>query len=129
MKHADKAIATLAELSGLGVQIAIDDFGTGYSCLAYLQRFPVHALKIDQTFVQAIRGGADKAPIVNAVIQLAKLLGLKTVAEGVETAEQRDYLRARGCDAFQGYLFCRLQPAEQIGELLAARRRESAAAA
>ena len=126
MRHAEKAVATLAALNELGTRIAIDDFGTGYSSLAYLQRFPVHALKIDQTFVQAIRGGADNAPIVNAVIHLAKLLDLKTVAEGVETAEQRDYLRARGCDAFQGYLFCRPQPAGQIGEFLAAHRRERA---
>ena len=128
MKHAERAIETLTELNQLGVQIAIDDFGTGYSSLAYLQRFPVHVLKIDQSFVQAIRGRADQAPIVNTVIQLAKLLGLKALAEGVETTEQLEYLRANGCDAFQGYLFCKPQPAQAIGELLAARRRENASA-
>jgi diguanylate cyclase (GGDEF)-like protein/PAS domain S-box-containing protein len=124
MKHAERAIKTLTELNQLGVQIAIDDFGTGYSSLAYLQRFPVHVLKIDQSFVQAIRGPADQVPIVNTVIQLAKLLGLKGLAEGVETAEQREYMRAHGCDAYQGYLFCKPQSAARIGELLAAHRRE-----
>ncbi len=128
MKHAERAITTLTELNRVGVQIAIDDFGTGYSSLAYLQRFPVHVLKIDQSFVQAIRGGSDKPAIVNTVIHLAKLLGLKALAEGVETAEQREYLRAHGCDAFQGYLFCKPQPAERIGELLAQQRREGASA-
>jgi len=123
MKHAERAIRTLTELNQLGVQIAIDDFGTGYSLLAYLQRFPVHLLKIDQSFVQAIRDHTDQAPIVNTVIQLAKLLGLKALAEGVETVEQREYLRAHGCDAFQGYLFCKPQPAERIAELLTANRR------
>ena len=128
MKHAERAITTLTELNRVGVQIAIDDFGTGYSSLAYLQRFPVHVLKIDQSFVQAIHGDTEEAAIVNTVIQLAKLLGLKALAEGVETAEQREYLRAHGCDAFQGYLFCKPQPAERIGELLAADCRERAAA-
>ncbi len=128
MRHAERAITTLTELNRLGVQIAIDDFGTGYSSLAYLQRFPVHVLKIDQSFVQAIRGGTDQAAIVNTVIQLTKLLGLKALAEGVETVEQREYLRAHDCDAFQGYLFCKPQSAERIGELLAAHRRENASA-
>jgi len=127
MKHTERAIATLTELNQLGVQIAIDDFGTGYSSLAYLQRFPVHVLKIDQSFVQAIRGGTE-APIVNTVIHLAKLLGLKSLAEGVETAEQLEYLRAHGCDSFQGYLFCKPQPAEHNGELLAAHRCPKASA-
>jgi diguanylate cyclase (GGDEF)-like protein len=128
MKHAERAITTLTELNRLGVQIAIDDFGTGYSSLAYLQRFPVHVLKIDQSFVQAIRGGTDEAAIVNTVIHLAKLLGLKALAEGVETAEQREYLRAHGCDAFQGFLSCKPQPAQHIGELLAAHRGEKVSA-
>lgn len=129
MQHAGRAIATLTELNRLGVQIAIDDFGTGYSSLAYLQRFPIQVLKIDQSFVQAIRGGTDEAAIVNTVIQLAKLLGLKTLAEGVETDEQLEYLRSHGCDAFQGYLYCKPQPAESIGGLLAANRRAQRARA
>ena len=128
MKQADRAIRTLNELNRLGVQIAIDDFGTGYSSLAYLERFPVHVLKIDQSFVQAIQVGEDQAPIVNTVIQLARQLGLAAVAEGVETAGQRDYLRAQGCDLYQGYLFCYPQPAARIGELLAANRRAAASA-
>ncbi len=128
MKHAERAITTLTGLNRLGVQIAIDDFGTGYSSLAYLQRFPVHVLKIDQSFVQAIRARTDEAAIVDTVIHLAKLLGLNAVAEGVETVEQLECLRAHGCDAFQGYLFCKPQPAKQIGELLAAHRREKPAA-
>ena len=124
MKHAERAIKALTELNQLGVQIAIDDFGTGYSSLAYLQRFPVHVLKIDQSFVQAIRACTDEAAIVSTVIHLAKLLGLKSLAEGVETVEQQECLRAHKCDAFQGYLFCKPQSAERIGKLLAASPRE-----
>lgn len=128
MKHAERAITTLTELNRLGVQVAIDDFGTGYSSLAYLQRFPVHVLKIDQSFVQVIRGGTYESVIVNTVIHLAEQLGLKALAEGVETAEQREYLHAHGCDAFQGYLFSKPQSAGHIGELLATHRRERASA-
>jgi len=125
MKHAERAVKTLTELNRLGVQIAIDDFGTGFSSLAYLERFPVQVLKIDQSFVQAIRGGRQEAAIVDTVIQLARVLGMKSLAEGVETEAQREYLRARGCDAFQGYLFSRPQAVPAIGELLAAHRREA----
>lgn len=119
MHHTEGAIVTLNELHALGVQISVDDFGTGYSSLAYLQRFPVHTLKVDQSFVRDIRSDRNDAVIVTTIIALAKHLGLKTVAEGVETEEQLLFLQANGCDAYQGYLYARPRPAEEITQLLA----------
>jgi diguanylate cyclase (GGDEF)-like protein len=98
-------IGALHELTALGVRISVDDFGTGYSSLAYLHRFPVHKLKIDQSFVRDI--GADRADtaLVGTMVALAKQLKLTSVAEGIETAAQLDYLVEIGCDAGQGYFF------------------------
>jgi len=107
MKDVDSAILILATLKNLGIHIAIDDFGTGYSSLSYLRRFPIDVLKIDQSFVNELTTDADAAAIVVAVISLAHSLRLRVIAEGVETAEQLDYLRARGCDEAQGYYFSR----------------------
>ena len=104
------------------MQISLDDFGTGYSSLAYLHRFPVHTLKVDQSFVRDIRSDRDDAAIVSTVISLARQLNLKSLAEGVETPEQLSFLRTRGCDSYQGFLFCRPQPAAEIGALLASHR-------
>jgi len=105
------AQATLSALAELGAQVAIDDFGTGYASLTYLQRFPVHELKIDRSFVAAmVNSPADRA-IVATCIQLARALGLVSVAEGVETAEQQQALLEEGCDLAQGYLFARPRPA------------------
>jgi EAL domain-containing protein (putative c-di-GMP-specific phosphodiesterase class I) len=102
---------TLSALAALGVRIAIDDFGTGYASLTYLQRFPVHELKIDRSFVESlVERPADRA-IAGACVHLARALGLDCVAEGVETAEQRDVLLELGCDLAQGYLFSRPRPA------------------
>ncbi|MDB5901410.1 MAG: putative signaling protein, partial [Betaproteobacteria bacterium] len=103
--------ALLQELSDLGIAIAIDDFGTGYSSLAYLKRFPIDHLKIDQSFVQAIPGDADSSNIVRSIIALGKSLGLTVIAEGVETEAQRVFLKAEGCDEMQGYLHSRPAPA------------------
>ncbi|MCU1358331.1 MAG: diguanylate cyclase/phosphodiesterase, partial [Acidimicrobiales bacterium] len=109
---------TLDELHSLGVRLSIDDFGTGYSSLAYLHRFPVDELKIDRTFVSAITGRGEPAPLVTAMIAMGKALGLTTVAEGIETTAQSERLRALGCDQAQGYLFARPQRAEALAPLL-----------
>jgi|GEM_PF-234331 len=120
MKHSDSAALILRVLRGKGVQVAIDDFGTGYSSLSYLQKFPVDALKIDQSFVGRITATGDDASIVTAVISMAHSLNLRVVAEGVETLEQLAFLRARGCDEAQGYHFSRPVPAAQFAKLLGA---------
>ena len=111
-------IAALHELTALGVQISVDDFGTGYSSLAYLHRFPVHKLKIDQSFVRDIRSDQADAALVGTMVALAKQLKLVSVAEGVETEEQLMFLMASGCEAYQGFLFSPPRPAEEITRLL-----------
>jgi diguanylate cyclase (GGDEF)-like protein/PAS domain S-box-containing protein len=118
MHHTEEAATGLRALHQLGVRISLDDFGTGYSSLAYLHRFPVHALKVDQSFVRDIKSDRDDAAIVSTVISLARQMNLKALAEGVETEGQLAFLRVRGCDSFQGYLFCRPQPAAEIEALL-----------
>jgi EAL domain-containing protein (putative c-di-GMP-specific phosphodiesterase class I) len=112
-------IGALHELTALGVRISVDDFGTGYSSLSYLHRFPVHKLKIDQSFVRDI--GADRADtaLVGTMVALAKQLKLTSVAEGVETPEQLKYLLEIGCDAGQGYLFSPARSIEEVTPLLA----------
>ena len=105
MQDPTHAIETLRALRERGVKLAIDDFGTGYSSLNYLKQLPIDYLKIDQSFVRGIPGDADDVAIVDAIIALARSLNLVTIAEGVETREQYDELRRRGCDTFQGYLF------------------------
>jgi EAL domain-containing protein (putative c-di-GMP-specific phosphodiesterase class I) len=107
MHNVDAALRTMGDLKGLGARLAIDDFGTGYSSLSYLGRFPVDKLKIDQSFTMGIGDTASSASIVNAVIAMARSLGIGTIAEGVETEEQRAYLALRGCHEGQGYLFSR----------------------
>jgi EAL domain-containing protein (putative c-di-GMP-specific phosphodiesterase class I) len=92
----------------------LDDFGKGYSSLAYLMRFPVKTLKLDQSFVQEIGKDVKSVAIIKASIDLAHQLGMKVVAEGVETREQLNYLRAQGCDKLQGFLFSRALPAEEV---------------
>ena len=109
----DKVASTMRELRGHGVKFSIDDFGTGYSSLSYLKRFPVDALKIDQSFVKNVGGGSDDEAISLAVISLAHNLRLRVIAEGVENARQRDFLQRHGCDEMQGYYYSRpLQEAE-----------------
>ena len=112
-------IGALHELTALGVRISVDDFGTGYSSLAYLHRFPVHKLKIDQSFVRDI--GADRADtaLVGTMVALARQLKLTSVAEGVETKEQLEYLLEIGCDAGQGYFFSPPLPAGELTARLA----------
>lgn len=105
MKNAEPDIEALQALSSMGMRFAIDDFGTGYSSLTYLKRFPINILKIDKAFVHDITSNADDAAIVRAIITMAHSLNMKTVAEGVETREQLDFLRTQGCDYAQGYYF------------------------
>jgi diguanylate cyclase (GGDEF)-like protein/PAS domain S-box-containing protein len=118
MKHAASAASILETLRKSGVQVAVDDFGTGYSSLSYLRKFPIDCLKIDQSFVGRIGLAADDASIVTAVISMAGSLKLRVVAEGVETLEQADFLRAQACDQAQGYYFSRPVMPEQFASLL-----------
>ena len=113
------ALAMLRSLKELGVRLAIDDFGTGYSSLSYLRRFPVDVVKVDRSFVAGLGDDGEDDAIVGAVVGLTQRLGLRSVAEGVETHEQADRLREMGCDVGQGYLFARPQPPEAIEPYLA----------
>ena len=100
-------ITKMNAIKALGVTFSLDDFGTGYSALCYLKRLPIEQLKIDQSFVRELLTGASDAAIVHAILALGHSLGLKVIAEGVETSAQRDLLSAMGCDAYQGYFFGR----------------------
>ncbi len=120
MEEAPTTIATLRTLRELGVKLAIDDFGTGYSSLSYLKRFPVDVIKIDRSIVEGLERGPADAAIVSATIAMAHDLGLKAVAEGVETSEQFVKLQTLGCDIGQGYYWWRPCPGEAAATLLAA---------
>jgi diguanylate cyclase (GGDEF)-like protein/PAS domain S-box-containing protein len=118
MKHAEYTASILTALRDRGVQVAVDDFGTGYSSLSYLRKFPIDALKIDQSFVGQITTVPDEIIIVKAVIGLGRSLKLRVVAEGVETLEQLAFLQAHQCDEAQGYYFSRPVLPEQFAKLL-----------
>jgi diguanylate cyclase (GGDEF)-like protein len=117
-ENASDSIEMLHELKEMGVKLAVDDFGTGYSSMTYLSRFPIDELKIDRSFVQGLPKERNAVAIVGAIIALARELGLKTVAEGVETKEQLEFLKARRCDEYQGYLCSRPAPAEPFANLV-----------
>lgn len=118
MNDLEQISQKLRELADLGVRIAIDDFGTGYSSLNYLHHLPIHTLKVDQSFVRAIRNGEDDACIVDAIVAMAHGLKLDIIAEGVETDAQLAYLRGLGCHQVQGFFYGPAQPAEAIARML-----------
>lgn len=122
MQQPHQAMDILSRLSNLGVRLAIDDFGTGYSSLSHLKLFPINTIKIDQSFVHDLPDDTNDAAIVQAIIALARALELDVIAEGVETREQRAFLRAYGCDAMQGYFFSRPLPAKELLHLLSSCR-------
>jgi diguanylate cyclase (GGDEF)-like protein/PAS domain S-box-containing protein len=118
MKRAESAASVLQALRASGVQIAVDDFGTGYSSLSYLRKFPIDALKIDQSFVRQITSAPDDTTIVTAVISMGRSLNLRVVAEGVETLEELAFLQAHECSEAQGYFFSRPVLPERFAKLL-----------
>jgi EAL domain-containing protein (putative c-di-GMP-specific phosphodiesterase class I) len=118
MQNAEDAARMLAALKALGVKLSVDDFGTGYSSLAYLKRFPIDTIKIDRSFIQGLPGDSDDATLTQAIIAMAHSLRLKTVAEGVETPEQLEFLRKHGCDEIQGYYFSQPLPFAALLDML-----------
>jgi EAL domain-containing protein (putative c-di-GMP-specific phosphodiesterase class I) len=119
MDDPDAALRVLSDLRALGVTLAIDDFGTGYSSLAYLKRFPVDILKIDRSFVDGVGEDPEDTAIVTAIVSMSRALGLRVVAEGVETQQQADELRWLGAEAAQGYLFSRACAPEDFWDCVA----------
>ena len=119
MQDVEVHIAKLEQLKKLGLLISLDDFGTGYSSLSYLKRFPIDEIKIDRSFVDGLLVDENDTAIVHTILAMAKSLGLRVVAEGVETPCQRDFLTDHLCDEMQGYLFSKPVPPESIAALLA----------
>lgn len=119
MEQVEQSIQTMCALKALGTRLSIDDFGTGYSSLAYLKRFPIDKLKIDQGFVRGIAHEHSDREIIITIIAMARALGLEVLAEGVETTEQHAFLQQHGCECYQGYLFCRPQSAPVLEAWLA----------
>lgn len=118
LRNIDEAVRIMEALQQTGLQISIDDFGTGYSSLQYLKSLPIAKLKIDQSFVQDITLDANDAAIVTTIIAMTKHLGLKVIAEGVETREEMLFLHRSGCNLFQGFYFSRPLPREQLEQML-----------
>jgi len=118
MGEMERAIGLLMALRGMGVQVCVDDFGTGHSSLSHLKMLPVDVIKVDRTFVWDMVGSQADAAIVAAVVTLGRALGLRVIAEGVETQEQAALLRGLGCHEMQGYLFSRPLPAREVSRLL-----------
>jgi EAL domain-containing protein (putative c-di-GMP-specific phosphodiesterase class I) len=118
MDDIDAASSTMRELHCSGVRISIDDFGTGYSSLSHLKRFPINTVKIDRSFIRDITTDSDDAAIVSAIIAMAHNMGLRVIAEGVETREQLEHLKTLDCDEVQGFLFSPPIPHEDAGEFV-----------
>jgi EAL domain-containing protein (putative c-di-GMP-specific phosphodiesterase class I) len=122
MQDIEQNIALMTQLKAMGVKLSIDDFGTGYSSLAYLKNLPIDELKIDRSFIMDIPGKEDSCAIVSAIIYLARKLGFRTVAEGIETAEQVEYLRREHCEQYQGFYFSKPVPAAEMTRMLLSKR-------
>ncbi len=120
MNNLSKVVQTLSDLRAQGISIAIDDFGTGYSSLAYLEQLPLDSMKIDKVFVDKLELGTEEYSLVNTILTMARTLGLKTVAEGVENEAQLQKLLALGCECVQGYYFAKAVPAAEIPDTIAA---------
>src|SRR5947208_17057244 len=114
MNHVEGSVSRLQALKALGVQLAVDDFGTGYSSLSYLRRFPIDALKLDQSFIHHITVDPNEAAIISAVIDMGKKLKQRVIAVSVDTREQRNILQLQDCGAVQCYYFSRPMPPEQL---------------
>ena len=114
MGEVEWTIVSLTALKELGLRLSVDDFGTGYSSFSYLKHFPLDALKIDRSFVREIASDPDDAAITTAIIAMGHALGLKVVAEGVETEAQRRFLADHGCPEVQGFLLARPMPAGEL---------------
>jgi EAL domain-containing protein (putative c-di-GMP-specific phosphodiesterase class I) len=123
LHNSAETLETLYQLRALGVRIAMDDFGTGYSSLSYLQSFPFDKIKIDRSFIKDVSDGVGSLNIVRAVAAMAKGLGMKTTAEGVETREQLEIVRNEGCTEMQGFLFSKPLAASELERLYLADRR------
>jgi diguanylate cyclase (GGDEF)-like protein/PAS domain S-box-containing protein len=115
MTDLDETTAALRSLDRLGVRLALDDFGTGYSCLSYLKQLPVDTVKIDKSFILNVSNDAGDATVVEAIIAMAHRLGIRVIGEGVETRDQLEFIRLRGCDLAQGYYFSPPLPADEFG--------------
>ena len=115
----DLQTGQIVAVKRLGLQVALDDFGTGYSALAYLRRFPIDILKVDKSFVSWVRRDASDDGLTRAILAMGQSLSMQTVAEGIETTAQLDWLRALGCTHGQGYLFSRPVPRDDLVEILA----------
>jgi len=122
MEDVDRTIDVLNQLHSLGIEIAIDDFGTGYSSLAYLRQFPIDRLKIDQSFTRNALVNTDDMAITRTIINLGHSLGLKVIAEGVETQDHEDFLKLEGCDEVQGYKYCKPVPQAKLRDFAASYR-------
>jgi diguanylate cyclase (GGDEF)-like protein/PAS domain S-box-containing protein len=118
MHHIERAVQVLTALKAMGVRLAIDDFGTGYSSLAQLKRFPIDTLKVDRSFIREIPDDPEDRAIAEAIIAMGRTLSLTVIAEGVETAEQQEFLRAHGCDQMQGFYFSKPITADEMATLL-----------
>jgi EAL domain-containing protein (putative c-di-GMP-specific phosphodiesterase class I) len=118
LRNEPSILRQLAEIKEMGVRLAVDDFGTGNSAIAYLKRFPLDALKIDQSYVRGVADSKDDAAIASATIAMAHQLELNVIAEGVEDRHQLDFLRGCGCDQYQGFFFSPAVPANEFGRLL-----------
>jgi diguanylate cyclase (GGDEF)-like protein len=129
LENNEHTMSMLRQLRELGISIALDDFGTGYSALGYLRKFPLDKIKIDRSFITDMATRSDQVAIIQAVLSIARALGMAVTAEGVETVVQKDFLKALGCDSAQGFLFGKPGPFEEVVEIVAARSKRKVIAA